>query len=409
MYSSSVHSSSDENPGLKGEIKQLIWGGRWLFPVPSELKSAYERQRLDDFCRLVVIGSPLLFLMYVGMNAFSYFLYKNVLVGDDRIVFIVTEFMSGAILIASIFLVQKPAIQKKFNSWVPVAAGLLISCRIVGGLLMDSRELAINQVYITVAITIVATLALQTSAMASLATCFIASFGFVAAIYAVDDNYVAFFVSYYLMTCLICLFISGLAEDQYRMSFLKSVLLEYEASEIQRLNEVLEKMARQDSLTGLPNRRSFDEALLREWERARREKTAVAVLLLDIDFFKTYNDTYGHPAGDECLATVARSLAGAMRRSGDMVARYGGEEFVVILPNTNKGGAEDVARRLIAAVDGLLLAHSGSAISDYVTISVGVAIAVPEMNVSYKSIIDDADGSLYEAKKRGRHQYSMAG
>lgn len=408
MYSSLVHSSSDESHGLKGEIKQLILGRRWLLPIPSELKPAYERQRLDDFGRLVVIGSPLLFLMYFGMNAFSYFLYRSALVGDDRIVYLIAEFFSGIILFGSLFVVQKPAIQKQFNSWLPVAAGLLVACKIVGGLLMDGRELAINQVYITVAIIIVATLALQTSAMASLATCVIASSGFIAASYAVDDNYVALFVSYYLMTCLICLFISGLAEDQYRMSFLKSVLLEYEASEIQRLNEVLEKMARQDSLTGLPNRRSFDETLLREWERAKREKTAVAVLLLDIDFFKTYNDTYGHPAGDECLATVARSLARVMRRSGDMVARYGGEEFVVILPNTDRAGAEDVARRLIWAVDGLLLAHSGSAISDYVTISVGVAIAVPEMNVSYKSIIDDADAALYEAKKSGRHQYSMA-
>lgn len=377
-------------------------------PVPSELKPAYERQRLDDFGRLVVIGSPLLFLMYVGMNAFSYFIYNSVLVGDDRIVYLITEFLSGVILFGSLLLVRRPAIQKKFNSWVPVAAGLLIACKIIGGLLMDSQELAINQVYITVAIIIVATLALQTSAMASLATCVIASSGFIAAAYAADDNYVALFVYYYLMTCLICLFISGLAEDQYRMSFLKSVLLEYEASEIQRLNEVLEKMARQDSLTGLPNRRNFDEALLREWERSRREKTAVAVLLLDIDYFKTYNDTYGHPAGDECLAAVARSLSGAMRRSGDMVARYGGEEFVVILPNTDRDGAEDVARRLIAAVDGLSMAHAGSAISEHVTISVGVAIAVPEMNVSYKRIIDDADASLYEAKKRGRHQYSMA-
>lgn len=408
MYSSLIHHAGSENSGLKGEIKQLIWGRKWLLPVPSELKSAYERQRLDDFGRLVVIGSPLLFLMYVGMNAFSYFIYNNVLVGDDRIVYLITEFLSGVILFGSLFVVRRPAIQKQFNSWVPVAAGLLIACKIIGGLLMDSQELAINQVYITVAIIIVATLALQTSAMASLATCVIASSGFIAAAYAADDNYVALFVYYYLMTCLICMFIAGLAEDQYRMSFLKSVLLEYEASEIQRLNEVLEKMARQDSLTGLPNRRSFDEALLREWERARREKTAVAVLLLDIDFFKTYNDTYGHPAGDECLATVARSLAGTMRRSGDMVARYGGEEFVVILPNTDRSGAEDVARRLIAAVDGLFMAHAGSAISDYVTISVGVAIAVPEVNVSYKRIIDDADAALYEAKKSGRHQYSMA-
>lgn len=408
MYSSLIHQSGDEGQGLKGEIKQLIWGRKWLLPVPSELKSAYERQRLDDFGRLVVIGSPLLLLMYVGMNAFSYFLYKNELVGDDRIVYLVTELLSGLILVGSLFLVQKPDVQKKFNSWVPAAAGLLMMCKIVGGLLMDSRELAINQVYITVAITIVATLALQTSAMASLATCFIAASGFIAATYAADENYVNLFASYYLMTCLICLFIAGLAEDQCRMSFLKSVLLEYEASEIQRLNEVLEKMARQDSLTGLPNRRNFDEALLREWERSRREKTAIAVILLDIDYFKTYNDTYGHPAGDECLATVAKALAGAMRRSGDMVARYGGEEFVVILPNTDRGGAEDVARRLIAAVDGLCLTHAGSAISDHVTISVGVSIAVPGMSVSYKRIIDDADAALYEAKKGGRHQYSMA-
>ena len=116
MYSSSVHSSCDEVPGLKGEIKQLIWGRKWLLPVPSELKPAYERQRLNDFGRLVVIGSPLLFLMYVGVNAFSSFLYKNALVGDDRIVYLITEFLSRVILFRSILIVQNPIIQKEVNS-----------------------------------------------------------------------------------------------------------------------------------------------------------------------------------------------------------------------------------------------------------------------------------------------------
>lgn len=381
---------------------------RWLVTLPAWLKEDYGRQRQRDFDRLAIIGSPLLVLMFVAMNAFTIFMHGRHITGDDSIVFILTELVGAIIIIGSLVGIRSAAIRACFNMWVPFAAGALLASKIAGGLLFESRVLAANQVYVTLAVVIVATLALQTTALASAATCGIAMSGFVMSIYCHDLHYAMLFLIYFVETVLICLFIVSLAEDQYRMSFLKSVLLEYEANEIGRLNKTLESLARMDSLTGVANRRHFDEVLLREWERGKRDNTPVSLILLDIDYFKTYNDAYGHPAGDDCLARVARAVSSVMRRTADMVARYGGEEFVIVLPNTDEDGAADVAARLVAAVDSLGLEHKGSLISPHVTISVGVATVVPSVRLARSQLVDATDAALYDAKKAGRHRYVVS-
>lgn len=158
-----------------------------------------------------------------------------------------------------------------------------------------------------------------------------------------------------------------------------------------------------DGLTGVANRRRFDEALLSEWRQCRRAGTPLALLMIDIDHFKRYNDHYGHPTGDACLQQVAAVLKAAMQRACDLVARYGGEEFVCLLPGCDQAPALAKAQALQAALAARGIAHEASPTAAWVTLSIGVAVAQPQAGGSPAALVAAADAALYSAKHRGRN------
>lgn len=168
------------------------------------------------------------------------------------------------------------------------------------------------------------------------------------------------------------------------------------------------RLAGADALTQLANRRLFDETLKNEWERAARAKQSLAVIMADIDRFKAHNDTYGHQAGDECIRQVAAVLKRTVRRPTDLVARYGGEEFAMILPGADAAGAAAVAERMRRDVEGLKILHVSNVVGHDVTISLGVAAAIPEAGLSIVALITKADEALYRAKAVGRNQVIVA-
>ncbi|QIB35121.1 sensor domain-containing diguanylate cyclase [Ancylobacter pratisalsi] len=176
--------------------------------------------------------------------------------------------------------------------------------------------------------------------------------------------------------------------------------------ELVATNRRLTALSEMDSLTELPNRRKFDEVLSREMRRNRGHSPAMALLMIDVDQFKSYNDLYGHPEGDECLRKVAETLSGCARRAGDVIARYGGEEFAAILADTNEADATVLAGRMLEAVRSLRIAHSGSAMG-IVTVSIGVTVyELPASRHDYMPIgnlIAAADRALYSAKQAGRN------
>lgn len=169
-------------------------------------------------------------------------------------------------------------------------------------------------------------------------------------------------------------------------------------------NVALSHMARVDGLTQIPNRRAFDEMLAREWGRLAREDSPLTLILCDIDYFKQYNDQYGHQAGDDCLRRVAQALASCAQRTADLVARYGGEEFVLLLPQTPLEGALMVAENVRRTVEQLALQHSRSAVKPIVTLSLGVATVIPAQHMEADILIEMADQALYQAKKTGRNK-----
>jgi diguanylate cyclase (GGDEF)-like protein len=159
-----------------------------------------------------------------------------------------------------------------------------------------------------------------------------------------------------------------------------------------------------DGLTGVHNRRHFDEALAREWSRALRRGSVLSVVLLDVDHFKRYNDQYGHPAGDECLRRIAGEMARYVKRPADLVARYGGEEFACILPDTGHEGAMQFAAQLGVRIRELGIAHAASDTADVVTVSLGVSTTLATAGQSAEDLLELADTQLYEAKRQGRNR-----
>jgi diguanylate cyclase (GGDEF)-like protein len=173
---------------------------------------------------------------------------------------------------------------------------------------------------------------------------------------------------------------------------------------LQAANEELQRLAYLDGLTQIANRRHFDERLVQEWRRMQRQQLPLSLILCDVDYFKQYNDTYGHQAGDECLRQVAVAISGAARRASDLTARYGGEEFVAILPNTSLDGALQVASAIQARIASLQLKHVSSPIDNYVTASFGVVCTIPRGLSTPTELLYHVDRTLYQAKVDGRNR-----
>ena len=179
-------------------------------------------------------------------------------------------------------------------------------------------------------------------------------------------------------------------------------------AQLETLNQELQSLANRDSLTGVANRRRGDIYLEQVWALLRREKQPLTIIMLDVDHFKTYNDTYGHQAGDECLVQVATALQSELRRPADLIARYGGEEFILVLPNTDSDGAKIIGEKIRSAIESLAIEHAQSTVSNTVTISAGLATCIPNQERTIEGLLRNADIALYGAKRAGRNRVFAA-
>ncbi|MHB1420144.1 MAG: GGDEF domain-containing response regulator [Bacillota bacterium] len=178
--------------------------------------------------------------------------------------------------------------------------------------------------------------------------------------------------------------------------------------ELEEAVNQLNRLSSLDGLTGIANRRRFDEYIVLEWDRGRRNARPLSLVMLDIDFFKAYNDFYGHQAGDGCLKAVATTIDHLLSRPADLVCRYGGEEFAVILPETPRNGALLLANTMRLRVEQMGIPHVSSSINDYITLSLGVATILPTKDLSTADLIAAADKALYQAKQQGKNRVSIA-
>ncbi|MEA5575804.1 diguanylate cyclase domain-containing protein [Anabaena sp. UHCC 0451] len=176
---------------------------------------------------------------------------------------------------------------------------------------------------------------------------------------------------------------------------------------LKQANKELLRLANIDGLTGIANRRCFDKSLSREWLRLKREESPLTLLLSDIDYFKLYNDYYGHQAGDECLRRIAKAIAESCKRPADLVARYGGEEFAILLPNTDLDGAIYITQQIQQEIASMAIPHQCSDVSNQVTLSIGLVSMIPTNETSREIMIAAADKALYQAKDQGRNTYCI--
>jgi two-component system chemotaxis family response regulator WspR len=172
-------------------------------------------------------------------------------------------------------------------------------------------------------------------------------------------------------------------------------------------NLVLQRLMNSDGLTGLSNRRHFDEYLELEWRRATRDQTQLSLMMIDVDYFKAYNDNFGHLEGDEALRQVAKAIRASCARPSDLPARYGGEEFALVLPNTTPGGARLLAEKLRMTVAGMNIPHIAPGPGSSLTVSIGISTLTPEVGSNSRQLIQEADKGLYAAKHNGRNQVSV--
>jgi diguanylate cyclase (GGDEF)-like protein len=215
------------------------------------------------------------------------------------------------------------------------------------------------------------------------------------------------FSYYFVLFGVVITVLAWISERQERFAFLQELLVSYQSQELTRLNQQLDKIAHEDALTHIANRRSFNNAAEREWDIALREQRSLSLLLLDVDFFKRYNDTYGHESGDKCLQSIAHAIRDAMMRPADLAARYGGEEFVVLMPDTDVQGAIMVAERILRAVDECQIPHASSTVAPHVTVSIGITTLTPTSGQPSQDAIRQADEALYQVKDNGRHHYRI--
>ena len=211
----------------------------------------------------------------------------------------------------------------------------------------------------------------------------------------------------YTSGCMVGAILAWLAERRNRLVFLQKSLLGLEKQRSDLLAAQMQEVSRRDGLTGLANRRRFDEKLHSEWSRSQRESTVLSLMFIDVDFFKPYNDHYGHQSGDQCLQRIAEVLAAHSRRAGDLAARYGGEEFVLLYPHTGPEAAGHLAEGLRDEVARLAIEHRHSSFG-HITVSIGLISMVPDPDHGPEDLIRLADHAVYQAKSAGRNQVVVA-
>ncbi|MCC2637205.1 MAG: diguanylate cyclase [Moraxellaceae bacterium] len=374
----------------------------WLKPPIDQL---FAQRRQEEFSHLVYVGWPLLALLWVCIGAGGRMLFPQELNGPDGVLWWRWLGAMGAALVLPILLLHLPTFQRHYQKVIFVAGSVVLAIAVLGTHLLDNPRLTQMNSYVALLIISILVLPLRLSLIVSSLTSLTGIFVGVGIVLLLGRPVDWAMMAWYCLgSLLVMVFVGAVIERQERISFLQGLLLEHESSERQRLNLALERLAQQDGLTHLANRRHFDETLLREWERLRRENRPMALLFIDVDFFKPYNDTYGHAAGDECLAALGVVLQHAARRPGDLAARYGGEEFVIILPGTDVAGAREVAERILQDVDALALPHAGSQAAAHVTVSIGLAARLPQPGEAPQALLDAADKAVYAAKRGGRHR-----
>lgn len=376
----------------------------FLIFLPKELRAFFLVERQKQFTTIAKFGWPLLLCMLIGEMTIAHVFYSRNLQGHDHIIWDNHFFLCAIILFAGVVFAHIPKLASSFQLWLGLLIIVVLWDKLYIALSLKNIQLIQYHMGATIMIVVIDILALRLTAMVSMFSCVMGGFLAWLTAYKTLSSYDLYVYLYFFPTVIVCGTISLLMERQDKLLFLHQVVLLQQVGAQEELNNELSLLAQIDGLSGLANRRYFDQIFLQEWMRSLREKTSLSVIFIDIDYFKFYNDTYGHLAGDECIKKVSLALCSAVVRPADLVARYGGEEFIVLLPSTGLHGAIHIAEKILKIVDKAAIPHQGSLVAKNISVSIGVASCIPLKSMQAEDLIKAADSALYQAKFKGRHQ-----
>ncbi len=378
---------------------------RWR--MHPELSALFEMQRASEFRRMVDLWWPVLPMIHIVLMLFGILTLWRYPMGQPEWLHLGISGFGCLVIGFSVWWARRPHGLMSREHWTPWAAFSMIATIAEGVAIYDRPGYVQYSFMMCTLIVIIYMWALRPSLPA--ATKFVALNMAVVPLlwYVPQTSLPSVYAVHLSLVCLVCLFCVFLRDDQDRDHFLKAVQLHEAETRLKAVNHDLDEMAHRDALTNLLNRRALNEALHRECQRATRGKTPLAVLMIDIDYFKHFNDLHGHLQGDACLASVANALRQALNRPADTIARFGGEEFAVLLPDTDLPGAREVAERLLKHVDDLGLVHGASCVAQHITVSVGGVVSEGHGQIDATQLIDLADEMLYQVKAGGRHSASV--
>ena len=405
MSTSAVHANRASDQQY---IQQTLAERPLFFIFPPVMEAGFLNKRVEASLYYIRSGQWLLLLMFVLIIAVAWFRFQELLAADHFLLLKFVEFPVGATILFIIYGNRIPRVHAHFHQVMFPAATFQIV--LINLLIFQSSNSGyyiyaiINQM---ISMLLVALGLRFTTRVLTLLYTVGGVLGLTLGLLMQLPVDLLAFGYYYVLYGVVVVALAGIAERQERFSFLQELMVSHQSKELADLNRQLDRIAHHDALTGIPNRRSFDIASEREWEIALREQRPLSLLLLDVDFFKRYNDTYGHDSGDQCLKTVAHAIRDTMLRPADLAARYGGEEFVVLMPDTDAAGAAEVAERILQAVEACGIPHASSSAAPHVTVSIGITTLLPVPGQPLKDAVRQADEALYQAKENGRRQFRV--
>lgn len=375
----------------------------------AELEQRYMTQRAAEYREVVRLGWPMLLIVYVMILGMSLQFYPEDMFAYQGLTLWLVWLPLLASLLIGVFVPTRPRWLASFE-WIVAGCGMLVLVLLLlSYFFAQTADYADHAMLNTGLMLLIMAFASRIRVwLFGAMLLFSSATGLLIALFAgVEISWLKFGHLAVLYGAVI-LFVMALIEAGHRLAFLQELLLTEQGHVLQGLQKKLDSAAREDLLSGLPNRRSFDDIFRREWERTRRDQQELSLLYIDLDYFNLYNDNYGAVAGDTVLQQVAQLLRECLLRPADQACRYSGESFVLILPNTNTQGAIEVARRIIQSVDRLAVEHRWSQVASHITVSVGIATSLINETDNLQLLIR-ADDALYQAKRAGRHRLFVNG
>lgn len=387
---------------VEQELSAAIRSKYWLLKFPANLESSYKNQFITRAIRLSHFRIPfLIFLFLVELIGIV-----QVLPQEIRLRYLSVNSWVGVFIVIAWTLSYLPKTKRWYEWYVGIAGIVAIALNIATANIGGGESVILTHAGIIYSVIVVYSFICLRFQTALICGWLGGALGLMI-IFALEQkiNWSLFNLTY-TATSLLGICLAYALDRQDRTNFLQAGLLRQSVSKGQKLAHRLDIQSRQDALTGLANRRHLNEMMSHEWNRALRQHQTLVLMIIDVDFFKHYNDKLGHLAGDECLRDIGQLILSMATRSGELAARYGGEEFVLMFPSMDGDIAEQQAQRLLDRLAELQL-KSPDENCPFVTVSIGVAVAVPSSGMSVEQLLRQADAALYKAKANGRNRYEF--